>query len=208
MDYVLHSENDKRSRDFIQGNDLSNFHLVNWHIDTEASAYLHKGLPSPSEFPSVLLTVPAANGFPKTLVMVTNPSSISDAVDEKNALLSAKENYIENPENPNEPYVGLPFIITPDVDGFYAAILNDAIWGVPGDVDNPPNSLRVVRPSLVLSKDAMLSNLFQPLVIQMIWDDIKLDLHNRIDPLGPNITNSIISMVESYGAEFGIPLVP
>jgi len=93
---------------------------------------------------------------------------------------------------------------TPDILGFYTALFNDPIWGVEGDQQNPPNSLRAIRPNLAMSKGAMIENLYQPEVLQMTWADMKLGL---IAQLGSEIAQLIIDMVEQHAVTYNIPIV-
>lgn len=202
MDYVLHSEHDKVSREFVVNNDLQEYSIVNWVNDSEAQAYLNRQLPSPSEFPAVVFLLPAVNDFPKTAIIVTNPVNLEGAQSERDSVLAIKTNFVEDPEDPdNKPFVGYEYncnCTEEEINAFYLAIQTAPLWTqVP--------ALRPARPQLVLTQDSLIKNFQEPTRIQTIWEDIKIGL--LASSIGEEGATAIITMVEALAVEHNIPLI-
>lgn len=116
------------------------------------------------------------------------------------------DHYERQPNNTLVPLGSQPLPENqPDIFGFYTALFNDPLWGVDGSIENPPNGLRVIRPNLAMTQGSMASNLFQPLVIQATWSDLKMGL---VGQLGLETASLIIAMVEGHAAIYNIPIVP
>lgn len=187
MQYILHSEMSKDSRDFVESNDLSTFELVNW--ESGGGAYLAQGLPSPSVFPSavvllpsILVTPSSGDSFtiPATLAVIDSPTSVEDIAKQQDLLLERKQ---------AGEFIGQLLPQSSNVEGFVNSILGDS----------RTQSLDVFT-GMVDGLDKLRSYAGKTTIefMQLYWAALKHRL---------SLSAEYIDFVESKAKEFFIPIV-
>lgn len=187
MQYILHSEMSRDSREFVQNNALSGFELITW--EKQADVYLAKGLPSPTVFPSAVVSLASAYiipaegdpySFPVTLAVISNPASVEDIEVQKQGLEARKQ---------AGEFIGQLLPQSSNVEGFVNSILEDS----------RTQSLDVFT-GMVDGLDKLRSYYGKTTVefMQLYWAALKHRLSLSVE---------YIEFVENKAREFHIPIV-
>lgn len=185
MNYLLHSENSKISREFIRTQDVSEFEVVYWDRGG-AEQYISQGLPSPASFPTAVVLLPAASTFSEAWLTITEPKGLVEISAQVQEAQLAREAGKE---------VGIPIPRPDRVDprSFAGVILLD-----PEVFKNFPDVLPFVpeMSTAMALLGAALQTPEQLPLVKLNWEALKLRL-----PKGYS------EFVEEKAREFNIPIV-
>ncbi len=189
MEYILHSEMSKASREFVEKNDLSGFKVILW--ESESGAYLAKGLPSPASFPSAVILTPSVEvtpeegdpyAIPATLVVIPDPESVIDIEVKRQAIIARKQ---------SGEFLGQPVQPIPDADSFNSSVYSAEVFSRYPEVI--PFALEMASALDLLRRSGTPENIG---LVQICWMSLKLKL-----------PQDYIQFVEEKAAQYNIPIV-